>query len=155
MHGAASGELNSLCPLISFFFVYFVPLRVMVRRTLPSCVVSKNDRLPGASSEDTLDHRPVRESHYMNAARDRKIAAGKKCGGRKSYTEARPEMVELASVAPTRPRSPGGLVTESCGRSCQARLCNQPESHSKRRLWHRCWANRKPVGSRCVPLATK
>ena len=32
----------------------------------------------------------------MNAARDRKIAAGKKCGGRKSYTEARPEMVELA-----------------------------------------------------------
>jgi hypothetical protein len=96
MHGAASGELNSLCPLISFFFVYFVPLRVMARRTLPSCVVSKNDRLPGASSEDTLDHRPVRESHYMNAARDRKIAAGKKCGGRKSYTEARPEMVELA-----------------------------------------------------------
>jgi hypothetical protein len=25
-----------------------------------------------------------------------KIAAGKKCGGRKSYAEARPEMVELA-----------------------------------------------------------
>ena len=32
----------------------------------------------------------------MKPARDRKIAAGKKCGGRKSYAEARPEMVELA-----------------------------------------------------------
>jgi DNA invertase Pin-like site-specific DNA recombinase len=32
----------------------------------------------------------------LKAARDRKIAAGEKCGGRKSYVEARPEMVELA-----------------------------------------------------------
>jgi DNA invertase Pin-like site-specific DNA recombinase len=32
----------------------------------------------------------------LKAARDRKIAAGEKCGGRKSYAEARPEMVELA-----------------------------------------------------------
>jgi DNA invertase Pin-like site-specific DNA recombinase len=31
----------------------------------------------------------------LKAARDRKIAAGEKCGGRKSYAEARPEMVEL------------------------------------------------------------
>jgi hypothetical protein len=30
------------------------------------------------------------------AARDRKIAGGEKCDGRKSYAEARPEMVELA-----------------------------------------------------------
>ena len=32
----------------------------------------------------------------LKAAHDRKIAAGEKCGGRKSYAEARPEMVELA-----------------------------------------------------------
>jgi hypothetical protein len=32
----------------------------------------------------------------LKAARDRKIAAGQKCGGRKSYAEVRPEMVELA-----------------------------------------------------------
>jgi DNA invertase Pin-like site-specific DNA recombinase len=32
----------------------------------------------------------------LKAARDRKIAAGEKCGGRKSYAEARPEMVALA-----------------------------------------------------------
>jgi DNA invertase Pin-like site-specific DNA recombinase len=32
----------------------------------------------------------------LKAARDRKIASGEKCGGRKSYAEARPEMVELA-----------------------------------------------------------
>jgi hypothetical protein len=32
----------------------------------------------------------------LDAARDRKIAAGEKCGGRKSYAEARLEMVELA-----------------------------------------------------------
>jgi hypothetical protein len=33
----------------------------------------------------------------LKAARDRKIAAGEKCGGRKSYAEARPEMVEQAT----------------------------------------------------------
>jgi DNA invertase Pin-like site-specific DNA recombinase len=32
----------------------------------------------------------------LKAARDRQIAAGEKCGGRKSYAEARPEMVQLA-----------------------------------------------------------
>jgi DNA invertase Pin-like site-specific DNA recombinase len=32
----------------------------------------------------------------LKAARDRKIAAGEKCGGRKSYAEARPEMIKLA-----------------------------------------------------------
>ena len=32
----------------------------------------------------------------LKAARDRKIAAGEKCGGRKSYAEARPELVQLA-----------------------------------------------------------
>ncbi len=32
----------------------------------------------------------------LKVARDRKIAAGEKCGGRKSYAETRPEMVELA-----------------------------------------------------------
>jgi hypothetical protein len=31
----------------------------------------------------------------LKAARDRKIAAGEKCCGPKSYAEARPEMVEL------------------------------------------------------------
>jgi hypothetical protein len=35
-------------------------------------------------------------TNKLKAARDRKIAAGKKCGGRKSYAEARPEMVKLA-----------------------------------------------------------
>jgi hypothetical protein len=32
----------------------------------------------------------------LKAAGDRKIAAGRKCGGRRSYAEARPEMVKLA-----------------------------------------------------------
>jgi hypothetical protein len=32
----------------------------------------------------------------LKAARDRKIAAGEKCGVRKNYAEARPDMVELA-----------------------------------------------------------
>jgi DNA invertase Pin-like site-specific DNA recombinase len=32
----------------------------------------------------------------LKAARDRKIAAGEKCGGRKSYAERDPEMVDLA-----------------------------------------------------------
>jgi hypothetical protein len=32
----------------------------------------------------------------LKAARDRKIAAGQKCGGRKSYAERDPEMVDLA-----------------------------------------------------------
>jgi DNA invertase Pin-like site-specific DNA recombinase len=32
----------------------------------------------------------------LTAARERKIAAGEKCGGRKSYAEARPEVVALA-----------------------------------------------------------
>jgi DNA invertase Pin-like site-specific DNA recombinase len=40
----------------------------------------------------------------LKAAGDRKIAAGEKCGGRKSYAEARPEMVELARRL-RRPRS--------------------------------------------------
>lgn len=32
----------------------------------------------------------------LKAARDRKIAAGEKCGGRKSYAERDPEMVDMA-----------------------------------------------------------
>jgi DNA invertase Pin-like site-specific DNA recombinase len=32
----------------------------------------------------------------LRAARERKIAAGEKCGGRRSYAEARPEVVALA-----------------------------------------------------------
>jgi len=32
----------------------------------------------------------------LKAARDRKIAAGEKCGGRKSYAERDPQLVELA-----------------------------------------------------------
>ena len=40
--------------------------------------------------------RQVQVKATTAAARDRKIAAGEKCGGRKSYAEARPEMVELA-----------------------------------------------------------
>ena len=32
----------------------------------------------------------------LKAARDRKIAAGEKCGGRKSYAERDPELVSLA-----------------------------------------------------------
>lgn len=32
----------------------------------------------------------------LKAARERKIAAGEKCGGRKSYAEAKPEVVALA-----------------------------------------------------------
>jgi DNA invertase Pin-like site-specific DNA recombinase len=34
----------------------------------------------------------------LKAARDRKIAAGEKCGGRRSHAEARPEVVALAKL---------------------------------------------------------
>jgi hypothetical protein len=34
----------------------------------------------------------------LKAARDRRIAAGEKCGGRKSYAEARPENRALSSL---------------------------------------------------------
>ena len=47
----------------------------------------------------------------LKAARDRKIAAGQKCGGRKSYAEARPEMVELArQLRPPAGRPPSRKV---------------------------------------------
>jgi len=47
----------------------------------------------------------------LKAARDRKIAVGEKCGGRKSYAEARPGMVELARQLrrPDRDRRPISL----------------------------------------------
>jgi DNA invertase Pin-like site-specific DNA recombinase len=41
----------------------------------------------------------------MKAARDRKIAAGEKCGGRKSHAEIRPDMVKLAKKLRRRKRS--------------------------------------------------
>jgi hypothetical protein len=60
----------------------------------------------------------------LKAARDRKIAAGEKCGGRKSYAEARPEMVGAGpSVAPSRSRSSASLLTAGRGGPCRARPC--------------------------------
>ena len=43
----------------------------------------------------------------LKAARDRKIARGIKCGGRKSYAEARPELIALARELA---RPPGGFA---------------------------------------------
>jgi DNA invertase Pin-like site-specific DNA recombinase len=59
----------------------------------------------------------------LKAARDRKIAAGEKCGGRKSYAEARPDMVALARQLrrPDADRRPIS-ITEGLGRSCRTRL---------------------------------
>jgi DNA invertase Pin-like site-specific DNA recombinase len=60
----------------------------------------------------------------LKAARDRKIAAGLKCGGRKSYAEARPEDGRVGpSVTSCRSRSPASFAAKGRGSSCRARLC--------------------------------
>jgi hypothetical protein len=52
----------------------------------------------GADRLDVTPCRPVSTPAKLKAARDRKIAAGEKCGGRKSYAEARPKMLEPSYV---------------------------------------------------------
>jgi hypothetical protein len=87
----------------------------------------------------------------LKAARDRKIAAGEKCGGRKSYAEARPEMVELARQLrrPDPDRRP-----VSCGRSRRplpsAAMSRQPASRTKLRLSRLCFASRSRRGALAV-----
>jgi DNA invertase Pin-like site-specific DNA recombinase len=62
------------------FFVEHTPTAVLVRQILGA--IAQFDKAATVAK--------------LKAARDRKIAAGEKRGGRKSYAEARPEMVELA-----------------------------------------------------------
>jgi DNA invertase Pin-like site-specific DNA recombinase len=62
------------------FFTEDTPTAVLVRQVLGA--IAQFDKATSVAK--------------LKAARDRKIAAGEKCGGRKSYAEARPEMVELA-----------------------------------------------------------
>jgi DNA invertase Pin-like site-specific DNA recombinase len=87
----------------------------------------------------------------LKAARDRKIAAGEKCGGRKSYAEARPEMVELARQLrrPDPDRRPD-LFTQGCGRSCRTRLC-RVNRQAIRSCGHRVCA--RPIGSPYVHVS--
>ena len=87
----------------------------------------------------------------LKAARDRKIAAGEKCGGRKSYAEARPEMVGAGpSVAPSRSRLPADLFTQGCGRSCRTRLCRVNRQTTRSR-GNRVYA--RPIGSPYVHVS--
>lgn len=51
----------------------------------------------------------------LKAARDRKIAAGEKCGGRKSYAERDPEMVDLARWLRHKTRSALFAAPGGCG----------------------------------------
>jgi len=78
----------------------------------------------------------------LRPARDRKIAAGEKCGGRKSYAEARPEMVELARQLrrPDPDRRPISL-RKVAAPSPSAATSRQSAGHTKLRLWHRCSAH--------------
>jgi DNA invertase Pin-like site-specific DNA recombinase len=62
------------------FFTEDTPTAVLVRQVLGA--IAQFDKATSVAK--------------LKAARDRKIAAGEKCGGRKSYAEARPGMVELA-----------------------------------------------------------
>ena len=62
------------------FFVEDRPTAVLVRQVLGA--IAQFDKATTVAK--------------LKAARDRKITAGEKCGGRKSYAEARPEMVKLA-----------------------------------------------------------
>jgi len=62
------------------FFTEDTPTAVLVRQVLGA--IAQFDKATSVAK--------------LKAARDRKIAAGEKCGGCKSYAEARPEMVELA-----------------------------------------------------------
>jgi hypothetical protein len=51
----------------------------------------------------------------LKAARDRKLAKGQKCGGRKSYAESNPELVALARrlAAGVSSTGQGALLTSS------------------------------------------
>ena len=61
------------------FFTEDTPTAVLVRQVLGA--IAQFDKATSVAK--------------LKAARDRKIAAGEKCGGRKSYAEARPGDVEL------------------------------------------------------------
>jgi DNA invertase Pin-like site-specific DNA recombinase len=58
----------------------------------------------------------------LKAARDRKIAAGEKCGGRRSYAERDPELVSLArQLLPAGSRAAAGITAPSLSRPCGGR----------------------------------
>jgi hypothetical protein len=80
----------------------------------------------------------------LKAARDRRIAAGEKCGGRKSYAEARPEMVELARQLrrPDPDRRPVSLRKVAAALA-ERGYVDQPAGRTKLRPWHQCSASRR------------
>jgi hypothetical protein len=95
-------------------------------------------RLHGSASPPSAGrHIKIRQGHTA-AARDRKIAAGEKCGGRKSYAEARPEMVELARKLrrPYPDRRPVSLRKVSAALA-ERGYGRQPAGRTKLRLWRR------------------
>jgi DNA invertase Pin-like site-specific DNA recombinase len=79
----------------------------------------------------------------LKAARDRKIAVGEKCGGRKSYAEARPEMVELARQLrrPNPDRRPVSLRKIAAALAERGYVASTGKPY-KRRPWHQCSASR-------------
>jgi DNA invertase Pin-like site-specific DNA recombinase len=86
------------------FFTEDTPTAVLVRQVLGA--IAQFDKATSVAK--------------LKAARDRKIAAGEKCGGRKSYAEARPEMVELARQL-RRPDPDRRPISLRC--FCRTRLC--------------------------------
>ena len=70
----------SLIPATADFFTEDTPTAVLVRQVLGAIAQFEKSSLVAK----------------LKAARDRKIAAGEKCGGRKSYAERDPELVKLA-----------------------------------------------------------
>jgi hypothetical protein len=52
----------------------------------------------------------------LKAARDRKLAKGQKCGGRKSYAESKPELVSLARQLAAKRLSLRKISTELAAR---------------------------------------
>jgi len=72
----------------------------------------------------------------MKAARDRKIAAGEKCGGRKSHLELQPDVVGLARQA-----APAGRVAaRHLGQACPSAVISvDPASRSTRARSATCW----------------
>jgi DNA invertase Pin-like site-specific DNA recombinase len=106
--------------VVSDFFTEDTPTAVLVRQVL--------DAIAQFEKATTVAK--------LKAARDRKIAAGEKCGGRKSYAEARPEMVQLARQLrrPDPARRPISLRKVAAGLAERGYVA----STGRPWPWHRC-----------------
>jgi DNA invertase Pin-like site-specific DNA recombinase len=87
------------------FFVEDTPTAVLVRQVLGAIAQFEKASLVAK----------------MKAARDRKIAAGEKCGGRRSHAELRPEVVALAQELRRKRRKRGRLSLRGISAELAAR----------------------------------